>query len=348
MKKSQNLLMNVFTSGIKTDDIALKYRLIVLNTCLLVGAISLGTFFIVWYIAGNYFLATIDILVSALFWVAFFSLRKTQDSQTIILLSSLMIIVAAIAFLVENKNINFGLSWIYVVPVYIMFLMGHKKGLILTLIYYFFVAAEIYIHQDIWIAQGLNWVFLSRLIITTSIIILISFVSEFSFSKINEKIYELSITDSLTNVYNRRNFDSILDKELKRQNRTKLPLCLCMLDVDNFKKLNDTLGHLQGDLVLKEVASIIKNTIRKTDEIGRWGGEEFCIILPNTSLSSAATLIERVRNNIANFDFSLSSKITCSFGIAQANECENADSLIKKADTAMYCAKNTGKNKICY
>lgn len=348
MKKTQNIFINIFTSGIATDDISLKYRLVVLNTCLLLGAVSLGVFFVFWTMAGNYILSSIDILVSILFWVAFFSLRKTQDSQTIIFLSSLMIIVAAIAFLVVNRNINFGLSWIYVIPIYIMFLMGHKKGLILTLVYCFFVAAEIYVHYDLWVDDGLTAIFLSRLIITTFIIIIISYVSELSFSKINERIYELSITDSLTNVYNRRHFDSILDKELKRQNRTKLPLCLCMLDVDNFKKLNDTLGHLQGDLVLKEVANIIKNTIRETDEIGRWGGEEFCIILPNTSLDPAIILIERVRKNIENFDFLTSMKITCSFGIAQINENEDADSLIKKADTAMYLAKNSGKNRICY
>lgn len=348
MKKYQRIFINLLTSGVETENISLKYKLVVLNICLLMGAVSLGIFFIIWTIAGNYILSVIDALVSILFWASFFSLRKAQDSEKIILLSSLMVVIAAIAFLVANRNLNFGLAWAYVVPVFIMFLMGHKKGLILSSIYYFFVAFEICIHYDLWVKEGLNWIFLSRFIITNFILTFIAFISEFSFSKINEKNYELSITDALTNVNNRRNLDSILDKEIRLQKRTNLPFCICLLDIDDFKILNDTQGHLKGDIVLKEVANIIKSSIRITDEVGRWGGEEFCILLPNTDLSHALVLIERVRKNIENFNFSIQVLVTCSFGIAKMKDGDTTDKLIQRADIAMYQAKNTGKNKICY
>ena len=124
-----------------------------------------------------------------------------------------------------------------------------------------------------------------------------------------------------------------------------------MLDIDHFKKINDTYGHLAGDFVLKEIAKIIKDSIRKSDICGRFGGEEFVIVLPNTKLSGAMKLAERIRETIQNHTFDFNGKkinVTVSIGITSVGVNDSYESLISRADEALYEAKEKGRNRIEY
>jgi len=124
-----------------------------------------------------------------------------------------------------------------------------------------------------------------------------------------------------------------------------------MLDIDHFKKINDTYGHLAGDFVLKEIAKIVKNLIRKSDICGRFGGEEFVILLPNTKLSGAMKLAERIRETIQNHTFDFNGKkinVTVSIGITSVGVNDSYESLISRADEALYEAKEKGRNRIEY
>jgi diguanylate cyclase (GGDEF)-like protein len=163
-----------------------------------------------------------------------------------------------------------------------------------------------------------------------------------------ENLSHIAIYDKLTQVYNRILLDSILYKLAKYSKRHKLPISIIMLDIDNFKGINDTYGHLEGDRVLKVVASIIKSSIRESDYIFRYGGEEFLILLPNTDINGAVVVGEKIRRNIENFDFCLDRKITISCGIKQIENFDNPYLDIEQADKYLYVAKKTGKNRCIY
>ncbi|MCR5261061.1 MAG: sensor domain-containing diguanylate cyclase [Candidatus Gastranaerophilales bacterium] len=167
----------------------------------------------------------------------------------------------------------------------------------------------------------------------------------------NAKLYELATKDGLTKLYIHRHFKTLLDAEVTRATRYKHVMSLLMMDIDNFKHVNDTYGHLIGDRVLKEIAVTIKNTCRNIDVPARYGGEEFTVILPETAAKDATIIAERLRKNIAKIEVPIDDKVTLrtsvSIGISEfpssANEPEG---LIKTADDALYKAKNDGKNCI--
>jgi diguanylate cyclase (GGDEF)-like protein len=170
--------------------------------------------------------------------------------------------------------------------------------------------------------------------------------------EINEKLQMLSITDELTQLYNFRYFRKLLVLEIDRVKRYKNPLALMMLDIDYFKYYNDKNGHLKGNDVLREVAGIIKSTVRKVDFPARYGGEEFSVILPSAMKDSALSIAERIRSSIEEHHFyneeeQPNKNLTISIGIATAPEdAEEVDSLIEKADEALYEAKKQGRNRV--
>jgi diguanylate cyclase (GGDEF)-like protein len=163
-----------------------------------------------------------------------------------------------------------------------------------------------------------------------------------------ENLSQMAIYDILTQVYNRALLDSILYKSAKYAKRHKLPISIIMLDIDNFKGINDTYGHLEGDRVLKTVASIIKSSIRESDYIFRYGGEEFLILLPNTDINGAVVVGEKIRRNIENFNFGFDRKVTISCGIKQIENFDNPYLDIEEADKYLYIAKKSGKNRCIY
>ena len=153
-------------------------------------------------------------------------------------------------------------------------------------------------------------------------------------------------TDSLTSLWNYGYFQYKLDEELAKANSSKLPLSIMMIDVDDFKKFNDSQGHVQGDNALKQISSALKENCRKIDILCRYGGEEFSLILPANSKKEAALLGERMRASVQDRKI-LDYPFTISIGIATfPKDCQNKTKLIKKADQALYRAKKQGKNKV--
>jgi diguanylate cyclase (GGDEF)-like protein len=184
--------------------------------------------------------------------------------------------------------------------------------------------------------------------------LLVHFISvALSNSILYQRMEQISITDGLTGLYNHRYFKKRLENELVRAQRYRHSLSLVFFDVDHFKNYNDTLGHPAGDVALKTVAGILKSSIRKSDIAVRYGGEEFCVILPEGDIKSAFNFAERLRNQIESHHFEKeevqpSGKLTISLGVASFPK--NADSskqLIDKADAALYNAKGSGRNRTC-
>lgn len=164
-----------------------------------------------------------------------------------------------------------------------------------------------------------------------------------------EEVSELVREDQLTGALNRRGLDEAIDKELKRADRSQAPVSVALLDIDNFKHLNDSLGHQAGDLALKHLTKVIKETLRPADTVGRYGGEEFLIVLPDTDLASAVEALQRLQRDLTKKFFLHNNErvlVTFSAGVALRGAEEDADDLIGRADKAMYKAKQTGKNRV--
>ncbi len=171
-------------------------------------------------------------------------------------------------------------------------------------------------------------------------------------ARLFEETINLAITDGMTSLYNYRHFKECIADEFTRSKRYKRALSLIMVDVDHFKKFNDTYGHQTGDDVLRGVAKILKQSVRSSDIVARYGGEEFVILLPETGKSDAFILAERVRNGIESADLSVDTSssfdgVTVSLGVSAIEEgTEDFKELIKKADSALYQAKENGRNRV--
>lgn len=165
------------------------------------------------------------------------------------------------------------------------------------------------------------------------------------------KIRQVGLLDSLTNIPNRRAIGDYLAQILSQRAYTE-PISIIILDVDFFKVVNDTFGHATGDLVLRRIGEYLKVTLRGTDQVGRYGGEEFLIVLPNTPLERALEIAERCRVQIESSEFKgfeqQSIHVTASFGVhCTSNEDEDASSMIHRADMQLYRAKQSGRNRVC-
>ncbi len=160
-----------------------------------------------------------------------------------------------------------------------------------------------------------------------------------------KRLYLGASKDPLTGLYNRRCFYDRMNYEMEKMKRTKLPLSLALIDIDNFKAINDTYGHLEGDRVLVQIAGIFKTNARSVDTIVRWGGEEFAMILPETDENGAMALAERVRKRVEGSDWK--NIVTVSTGITTVCQGCDAEKIMSIADRALYKAKER-KNMVVY
>ena len=164
--------------------------------------------------------------------------------------------------------------------------------------------------------------------------------------KLNAALLHLSNTDSLTGLANRQKLSGSMAEAMIRSHQYEFPFSVMLFDVDNFKNVNDTFGHLAGDAVLQALSSITKKALRPQDTPGRWGGEEFLVLLPETGAAAAVELAEKLRNRVGEYEFSDGLHCTISIGVAEMRPNDTPDSLIHRADTALYSAKNEGKNRV--
>jgi diguanylate cyclase (GGDEF)-like protein len=167
----------------------------------------------------------------------------------------------------------------------------------------------------------------------------------------HEEIYRLTIIDALTDIHNKRYLLEFLDRELSRSARYNRPLALIMFDIDRFKAINDEHGHLGGDFTLREVAGLVKATIRKEELFARYGGEEFCVVLPETTAEGGIAVAERIRAQVEKHPFQYEGKsyqATLSAGVAATtgDDALTPTELIRQADEKLFEAKNAGRNKV--
>jgi len=170
-------------------------------------------------------------------------------------------------------------------------------------------------------------------------------------SEANDKLWRISLTDGLTDIDNRRCLEDRLHEMWQHSMRLHEPIALIMCDIDKFKSVNDNFGHQAGDSVLKEVAQLLKGEAREIDRVGRYGGEEFLLILPGTVLDAAVTFAERLREKVDRHTFTysggtLTRTISCGVAAAPHPLVKDQEGLLRAADDALYVAKETGRNRV--
>ena len=170
---------------------------------------------------------------------------------------------------------------------------------------------------------------------------------EFALADQNIQLNELANMDPLIKIWNRRALHNLLDETMITCQHAHIPLCILMLDIDHFKYINDTYGHQIGDEILVQTAEVMKQCLRGTDALGRFGGEEFLILLPGSDLDNSIHIAERIRARVEQNGFSHGIRITISGGLKELKQ-ETMDNFINAADTLMYQAKNNGRNKIMH
>lgn len=175
---------------------------------------------------------------------------------------------------------------------------------------------------------------------------LVSFLDITNIEKESKNLEILATTDPLTKIYNRMKFGNMMEAEIARARKSKKPLSLVAIDIDFFKKINDTYGHQAGDYVLITTVEIIKSKIRSNDIFARWGGEEFMLLLPGADMDVAVARAEIIRAALAEYDFIEPQSVTGSFGVACFRDNDSIDTFVKRADEALYAAKRNGRNRV--
>jgi diguanylate cyclase (GGDEF)-like protein len=236
---------------------------------------------------------------------------------------------------------------------FVMF--GLRKGIRLSLLFYSItlaVVATVLVQHllDGDLAEHYEHFYaLSQLVFSGGILILL-FATSAKLTRLHAKtaysMQYLANTDSLTKVNSRRHIEALLEEELSRAKRYGRPLSVVLVDVDHFKGVNDRYGHDMGDNVLHQFATILNNGVRRVDHVGRWGGEEFILVLPEIGATEAQLLASRLRQNIEEHPFGQVGKLTASFGVASVKPQDTVATLVKRSDLVLYQAKAEGRNKV--
>ena len=341
-------LYKLFTSGIESSEHLLIRRLILLNAFLLIGVFTFSTFTMMnTFVSHSYGIALLDASAAAIFAATFIDLRYSKKIRRAIFIASTALSLFMVLFVSVNQNQNFGMIWTIFVPIFVISLYGHSRGLLISAVYYLVIFSLAYDGLSDWQQTQWDTVALSRFVIASCVLVFVVFITEYAFDKLQRELNELSVTDPLTKLFNRRKIDAIITAEIAEARRYDTELSLAILDVDDFKAINDTFGHPVGDEVLIELAELLRRRVREVDAVGRWGGEEFVIVLPKTSLEEARRSMERLRERISSHRFGTVEGLSCSFGVCNAaRETLDKQHLITCADDALYEAKRAGKDRV--
>jgi len=350
------------SADINTADPAALRVMMTANAFLFITAgICLLAAFLNIFVMGSITIAILDAIAFIISLFAMIDLHRNHVIKRAVIVGSGNLFFLLIAFAYLNQGNEFGLIWTIFFPIFVLPLIGDKKGLVLSTVFYIILFSMAYHGIGVW--DNGEWsqkafirLFLASTVLTYLVYAYVATLAhtDLELQRIHDKearyieeLHRLSVTDSLTGLYNRRRINEVLEEYVNNANRYKDIFSLILFDVDDFKHINDRYGHNTGDQVLTHIAETAKNILRKTDYIGRWGGEEFLILLPKTEKKDAVEIAEKLRIEIQTILFPETFSVTCSFGVAEYFEHLEIDSIVNNADKAMYHAKNSGKNRVC-
>ena len=297
--------------------------------------------------------------VGTLFSVLLASVRKNKSLRPyltfIMILLNIIALISGVFFVIYFASSgNFSFT-VFLLVVYLLSLGHFMRPCYFSIIYIVVFAATIVI---IYSKLDPSVIYIGELITSGVFLMVITVGSMMSYSRyfrlfnqekqleaINKKLELISETDELTGLFNRRRISDEMEKLIAVSERYNSIFSIAMIDIDHFKKINDTYGHNTGDEILRELAGLIKSKLRTSDLIGRWGGEEFILVLPNTTPEDSGILLSRLQKDISNHSFCNGIKIAFSAGICGFLSGTSLNQLIDCADRALYNAKENGRNR---
>lgn len=351
--------MNQFFSNLinprsQTIPFYQRRRVQMTNALLLIMATSMSIMCVLnALVFKDFALAAFDALAAAVPMYTYFRLQKHQNIEWASWVGALSIFFVSTGFISFNQNMNFGLIWVIFLPIFAMTLVGVRHGLYLSIVYFIYIVSIAFWGVGVW--QNGDWNVQSSIRLTTALAALIIIIysyehSLFIYQKREEeqrrKLEILSTQDFLTGLHNRGHITAILNDEFERAQRYDSTFTVAILDLDDFKKINDTYGHNVGDEVLKKISRGLQDHLRKTESIGRWGGEEFLVLFPNTQLAEALAVCQKLSQTIQNIDFGEVNSVTTCIGVCEYAKEHSLTKLIAQADKALYQGKREGKNKV--
>lgn len=290
--------------------------------------------------------------ISFILVLNYFFLRFTSKIMSAsYIISSIFFIL--FCYLIYTGGINkTGPLWVYSLPMLVMFLLGFRQGIVYMALFFVIILFILFGLDSPLYSDAFKLRIVLSLLLVTFLTSIYEYIREKNFESmhlLSTQLEEVSQQDYLTKVYNRRGINKEFENLYTsyRIEDHKFSLLLC--DIDYFKKINDNYGHDAGDKVLKKIASEIKNIIRKDDVLARWGGEEFLVLLPHTSIHEAHEVGEKIRQSIQNTSFKYNGhtiSMTVSIGIAEKEDELLFTDIISKADAHMYAAKREGRNTV--
>ena len=294
----------------------------------------------------NYYLGLNEVAIAGVFaeilmFVAYlFYVQKRYIFARSFTILGIAVILIGLLF----QDIHYNYMWFAVFPLISFILYTYNVAVVISFVFLFLIIfLEFEFH---YIPLWIRFFYIQELFIFYLFMVFGGYFYSRILMEHEAVMQHLATRDMLTGALNRWKFLKDFSYEFAKAKRFGLPLSLIMFDIDFFKKVNDTYGHDAGDMVLKKIVEIVKNSIRKIDKLVRWGGEEFIIFVPNTDLEGAAFLAEKLRRKIEEADFGKVGKVTVSFGVAGMRKGDTVDDLLKRVDEALYKAKQRGRNRV--
>lgn len=303
---------------------------------------------------GDYLLGGLLVVLAMAGIGNYLLFRRLQNPRSA---AGVVIAIMAVVciYLVITGGVNgTGPLWSYTAIPMILFTYGPHLGLGLLALYYLLIAMLLLLPGTPLLLTQYETDFIIRFLASFLTVSIMAYVHEYSRFKANLAMLSLrqsmeheARTDALTGLPNRRAMYEQLQQELARARRLHHPWCLLLCDLDDFKQLNDTHGHLAGDAVLRETGRILRQCLRASDFSARWGGEEFLVLLPETDLHEAETVAEKIREQVSRIRIDATDQhFTISIGVYQSAPRGNLDEQLRQADRRLYAAKRAGKNRV--
>lgn len=311
-------------------------------------------FFVLFLILGSPILAWVNVVSVALYAGAYYALRFRRNRVAVVLIWTEVLTHAALGIILIGWESGFHYYLLMFIPAICVSAPRRKAIYALLTLWAYYVGLDVLM----WFIEplqpipetALNIVHLFNL---TVVFAMFSYLASFYLRMVvsaQRKLRDMATTDSLTGLFNRRHTTYLAENELARFQRSGHPAGFLLLDIDHFKRINDAYGHETGDRVLILVADVIREELRSQDLIGRWGGEEFLAILPNTDADKAWASAERIRKAFMTRDWKASTGVgedmTISIGVSELHQNDDLGSVIGRADTALYKSKSGGRNRV--
>jgi diguanylate cyclase (GGDEF)-like protein len=324
------------TQTVSREDSLSLYRDRIMYPPAVIAVICFLPFMVNNFIRGRYALGTIiliTVIILATDAVAIYRKKAPPIPYWILMIPASV----AITLSLRTQGI-YGAFWCYPLVVFFYFVLSRRMANACTVALLLLATFTV----NHYLGPNLSIRFFASLTLTIAVVnIILKIIVD-----LQNKLVEQAIKDPLTDAFNRRHMESCLSEAVERRQRHNIPATLLLLDIDNFKQINDQFGHAAGDRVLKDIVSIIENRARKLDLLFRLGGEEFILFMPDSRESSACTLAEDLRKLIADSRLIVGRPVTVSIGVSELQTGQLLDAWIKQADDALYVAKKSGRNRV--